>query len=110
MKITLYELLGLVKDGKAPKKVKFNGLIWTFNEYFNQYQTENGGGNIWNGFNFNILNDKVEIIEEEKKIPEKIEICKDEEGYYFMDNHCKKIYISCEGFNQLIDCIKSKGE
>ena len=25
MKITMYELLGLVKDGKAPKKIKSNG-------------------------------------------------------------------------------------
>lgn len=66
-KITLYELLGLVKDGKAPKKIKFNSEIWMFNKDFNQYQTNNGGGNIWNGYNFNILNDTVEILEEQKK-------------------------------------------
>lgn len=28
MKITIYELLGLVKDGKAPKKIKYNGDIY----------------------------------------------------------------------------------
>ena len=61
------------------------------------------------------LNDEVEIIEEEKKIPEKIEIYKDEKDYYFIDNHCKKIYIigdeinfMVEEFNQLIDYLKSK--
>ena len=63
------------------------------------------------------LNDEVEILEEEKKIPEKIEIYEDEEGHYFIDKHCKKIYITCdevnfmvEEFNQLIDYLKSKGE
>lgn len=44
MKVTIYELLGLVKDGKAPKKIRYND-----NEYLN-------------------LNDYVEIIEEDKKI------------------------------------------
>ena len=28
MKITIYELLGLVKDGKAPKKIKTNTGIF----------------------------------------------------------------------------------
>lgn len=28
MKITMYELLGLVKDGKAPKKIKYDGDIY----------------------------------------------------------------------------------
>lgn len=28
MKITIYELLGLVKDGQAPKKIKYNGDIY----------------------------------------------------------------------------------
>jgi len=58
-----------------------------------------------------------EILEEEKKIPEKIEIYEDEEGHYFIDKHCKKIYITCdevnfmvEEFNQLINYLKSKGE
>lgn len=27
MKITIYELLGLVKDGKAPKKIAYNSVI-----------------------------------------------------------------------------------
>ena len=28
MKITIYELLGLVKNGKAPKKIKYDGDIY----------------------------------------------------------------------------------
>ena len=27
MKITIYELLGLVKDGKAPKEIKYNNIV-----------------------------------------------------------------------------------
>lgn len=32
MKITIYELLGLVKDGKAPKKIKYYGRIFQLEE------------------------------------------------------------------------------
>ena len=35
MKITMYELLGLVKDGKAPKKIKFRNEIY---EYINNIE------------------------------------------------------------------------
>ena len=55
-------------------------------------------------------------IEEPKKI-EKIEIYEDEEGHYFYDKHCKKIYITCdeinfmfEQFNELIDEINNLKE
>lgn len=32
MKITIYELLGLVKDGKAPKKIKYKNNIFYFDK------------------------------------------------------------------------------
>ena len=78
MKITIYELLELVKDGKAPENIKYDGQTWELNyptgDYFN------GDLRIWlfqeytqqrslSGF----LNDEVEIIEEPKKI-EKITV------------------------------------
>lgn len=72
--ITIYELLGLVKDGKAPKKIKFNGRIYEFESEFNDYYNdmhsllENEIKVITKYFN-----DKVEIIEEEKEI-EKLNI------------------------------------
>lgn len=40
MKITIYELLGLIKDGKAPKKIKYDDLIWILREEFNDYFDE----------------------------------------------------------------------
>ncbi len=30
MKITMYELLGLVKDGKAPKKIKYKYTLYEY--------------------------------------------------------------------------------
>lgn len=69
MKITIYELLGLVKDGKAPKKIKFMSSIWEYckdgiaRDYINDYDkclmefiaiNEDG------------LNDEVEILDEPK--------------------------------------------
>ena len=75
MKTTIYELLGMVKDGKElPKKVKYDGVIF-----------ENKDGDLLNDINCSLfehrgneyekllpmLNDEVEILEE-KKIPEKL--------------------------------------
>lgn len=74
MKITMYELLGLVKDGKAPKKISYNDIELEYDEdtrdysfYYGKYLFE---------YKFaecvEFLEDEVEIIEEPKKI-EKLE-------------------------------------
>ena len=119
MKITMYELLGMVKDGKAPKRIIYDEYVYELNEDRENYEKEIDPITTlnWDYIIMNCLNEKVEIIEKEKKIPEKIEIYEDEEGHYFIDNHWKKIYITCdevnfmvEEFNQLIDYLKSKGE
>lgn len=68
MKITIYELLGRVKDGKAPKKIKYKYKKYNFDDY-GIYTKK-----IIKDLLFecdNNLNDEVEILEEEKKIPEK---------------------------------------
>jgi hypothetical protein len=36
--ITIYELLGLIKEGKAPKKVKHKGIIYILNEVNQDYE------------------------------------------------------------------------
>ena len=79
MKITMYELLGLVKDGKAPEKIKFRNEIYEYknniedgfidyvgieketnvNFYLSSY--------IGNNYISDIFTDEVEIIEEEPK-------------------------------------------
>lgn len=77
MKITMYELLGLVKDGKAPKKVRFDNVIWNkvYGEKNILYEDEYDNDLFIHFFRKNLdftLNDEVEILEEE---PRNIEVC-----------------------------------
>lgn len=76
MKITIYELLGLVKDGKAPKKIIYDDRALIYDEGCEDYYLYYGKGLFEYKFENckNFLNDEVEIIEEPKKI-EKIEMC-----------------------------------
>ena len=76
MKITFYELLGLVKDGKAPKKIKFGNIELEYDEKCEDYYRYYGRGLFEHKFGNckNFLNDELEIIEETKKI-EKIARC-----------------------------------
>lgn len=74
MKITMYELLGLVKDGKAPKKIAYNDIELEYDKdtkdyypYYGKYLFEYKFADC-----VDFLNDEVEIIEEPKKI-EKLE-------------------------------------
>jgi len=75
MKITIYELLGMIIDGKAPKKIKVTGTIYDFDEEYGFYFTKEKDGRVALGgklneinliYNFNNENN-VEIIEENKK-------------------------------------------
>ena len=125
MKITMYELLGLIKDGKAPKKIKVTGRIYEFDKDYDMYYTKEKDrsysvalGGLEDEINLiaNAFNENVEIIEEDKKI-EKIELYEDSDGHYFYDKHCKKIYITCDEmdfmvdkFNELIDEINNLKE
>ena len=71
--ITIYELLGIVKDGKAPKNIKYMGYKFEYDTNHKRYESY-FDGQIWTLNDFvNIndnLTDEVEIIEE-KRIPEK---------------------------------------
>ena len=79
--ISVYDLLGLIKDGKAPKKIMYNDNVYEFNEYdYRCIVTEIERGfvdhRLIKNYNQNLqssLNEKVEIIEEDKKI-EKLKI------------------------------------
>lgn len=85
MKITIYELLGLVKDGKAPKKIKFRNEIYEYksnieNNFIDYVGTEKEtsavfylSSHIGNNYINDIFTDEVEIIEEPKKM-KKIEM------------------------------------
>lgn len=69
MKITIYELLGLVKEGKAPKKIKYEDEIWEClkEEYYSCKDGRILLGDLF--FNYKIqtfINDEVEIIDDEE--------------------------------------------
>lgn len=126
MKKTMYELLGMVKDGKVPEKIKYNNKIYFakgnategFAEYFSDEDE-------W-GFNHYVryenLNKEVEILEEPKGIPEKLETYKDRNNEIFLHDLCYKYMpihkdsltsneqVIIDKLNELIDYLESKGE
>lgn len=120
MKITIYELLGMIKDGKAPKKIKYRQNIFGFIHSLADYKPDDiakCNGNYLLHYLFeeevNFLNDEVEIIEEPKKIEkwgegalEEMEKCTD----YTLEDLQKYIKILAETQNELIDEINNLKE
>ena len=110
MKITMYELLGLIKDDKAPKKIKWQGRIYEYS-CINRFYYQNS----WSMYRDfykegNCLNEDVEIIEEPKKIEkwgegalEEMEKCTD----YTLEDLQKYIRILAETQNEIIDEINN---
>lgn len=107
MKVTIYELLGLVKDGKAPKKIKYDDEIWECSkeEY---YSCKDGSillGDLF--FNYKIqtfINDEVEIIEE----PKKIEKCKNYEDFLEIDDYIEHLKNKIDELIDEINNLKEK--
>nr|DAK87197.1 MAG TPA: hypothetical protein [Caudoviricetes sp.] len=114
MKITIYELLGLIKDGKAPKKIKYKDKIWEciptihgrgyqyYSEYYQDYRTLQN-----QVYLEECLNDEIEIIEEPKNI-EKLEL----ESGKIDDKEFLAKYITHNRYkiNELIDEINNLKE
>ena len=123
--ITVYELLGLIKDGKAPKKIKYENNIYEFTNYDYRCivtEIERGFVEYWLIGNYNqnlqsLLNDKVEIIncEKHKPIIEKLNIENDSPTHFYITNeygtkcgltkHSKMI---ADKLNEVIDYINKK--
>ena len=83
--ITIYELMGLIKDGKAPKRIKIISITFEFNNDF--YSLENmykdKSGRTWfEDINLTLENE-VEILPEENDEWEDIE-------YLYFDNVAPK--------------------
>jgi hypothetical protein len=65
--ITIYELLGLIKDGKAPKKILYNGHLYTYTKNLaDKMQYISNEIRVVHFLNFDeeILDDKVKIQDE----------------------------------------------
>ena len=60
--ITVYELLGLIKDGKAPKKFIKDNTLYYYDEE-NKFYRYDSGSYIFKGFYFNELNKKILVVE-----------------------------------------------
>lgn len=104
--ITIYELLGLIKDGKAPGIVKWEGYIFSFynDDYLckNEDFIKNRETNYLLCYLFslpgNTLNIKVKILEEDKPIIQEIHL----EDMY---NHSEIKVIDIELQNKLNEII-----
>ena len=93
--ISMYELLGLINDNQAPKRIKISELIYDFDDESQMYFDEEANelsDNIYLTKNLNhpveILN---EILEEEKKIPEKLPLIANKEVNYPDDKFIERI-------------------
>ena len=115
MKIDIYTLLGLVKDGKAPNKIKYEYLIYELTPEKDNYYCKNAMRWFTNEINsLGVLNNYVEIIEEDKGI-EKIEIVNNGNmnayAIYSADGtKCaltKHSKVMCDKINELIDKVNS---
>lgn len=67
MKITIYELLGLIKEGKAPKKIDYYGDIYVFagDDYSLNDERERWFITQYDYVLAKFMQEEVEIIEEE---------------------------------------------
>ena len=80
--ITMYELLGMIKDGKEPKKVKYREMLYHICYEYGDYESDieeyrfadtKEHYYLFEGIDMlKCLNDEVEILEEE---PRDIEVC-----------------------------------
>ena len=75
--ITVYDLLGLIKEGKAPKKIEYQGNILEFDKEDYKFYV---GADVLSDdslvkyISVGNLNEKVEILEEDKPIIEKLNL------------------------------------
>ena len=110
----LIDLLNKIANGEeVPKKIRFNDIEWEYNKPQYERVDKKDRSNLWTGYNFRILDDEVEIIEEEKKIPEKLMPT----SLKGIDNLDEKIEIShidtisaIDKINEIIDYLESKGD
>jgi len=109
MKITIYELLGLIKNGKAPKEIEFNGERYIYDNEINDYEKINETEFLFDFYNATgILTDELKIIEEvEDKEYEDIGELKIE-NIYKCDDY-QQIYINFkETWNKINALIKNQ--
>lgn len=104
----------IANDEEVPKKFKIEGInrIFNYNNYEKWFDDINDKYYCKGAIELRELNDEVEILEEEKKIPEKIEYYDDSIAWVIDDvgqlSDVDKVII--DKLNDVIDYLKSKGE
>ena len=102
-KISVYELLGLIKDGKAPKRIIYQGNYLEFDgedyKYYKEAETLSEDSLV-KYIAVGNLNDTVEILEEDK--PKIYPI--------FLNEECgmEMIEAICDKLNEIIDYLNRK--
>lgn len=102
----IIELLNKIANGEeVPSKILYDNQTWEYDKNFNQYENDGDGYNLWNGYNFNILNNEVEIIEEVEE-PKKIEPI---EKVSFSDKESAEMNILfMQKINEIIDFLNKE--
>ena len=124
-KITIYDLLGLIKDGKAPKKIIYQGNYLEFDGedykyYKGDYKYYKGAETLSEDslvkyIAVGNLNDTVEILQEDKPIIEKLNLENDSPTHFYITNeygtkcgltkHSKMI---ADKLNEVIEFLNNK--
>ena len=109
-------LVRLANGEEVPKKIKYDNAIAEYDEEEKDYYAE-GYSALFAYTIPKYMNDEVEIIEEDKKIPEKLKIlnANDHSKEIYYENYSKEeISLDIETLqiwvNKIIDYLKSKGE
>lgn len=106
----IIDLLNKIANGEIPKKIKFDNRLYTFDEKkYNYYENETCSIN-WDYVSLRCLNEKVEILEEENKIPEKLPewaTSREDKEYTNDEYHC---LVVARKVDEIIDYLKSKGD
>lgn len=111
MKVTMYELLGMIKYGKAPKKIKWEDALFVYSECDKDYlefpfseEEYKGLFCMKDSILTQYLNDEVEILDdEEKKMPDKI--LEDEFDKLTKEGKLWKLFYR---YNNLIDYLENQ--
>ena len=107
MTITIYELLGMFKKGKFPKKICIYECVYIYDEDYEDYIQDGDltREHLFEEYKINdILDDEVEILEEEKKI-EKLKWNEKSQHNVVTDNTKKTLEHLLSRSEQLKKCL-----
>ena len=109
----IIDLLNKIANGEeVPEKIKINNVIYEYRSYM--YCTEKANYQdiedyLFGKWNFNILNEEVEIIEEEKKIPKKLDYIHPNISCSYNESELLlRIEANKDKINSIIDYLESK--